>query len=108
MGKLSQFSGIKSSAPSPEDSTVKEKTNAASTETEEKLVTVNIKISRSQHQWLNETARTVRDNNDEPVPPSERVFPQHLIGVAVDLLQREDIDWSQVRNVAELREQLNL
>jgi hypothetical protein len=50
----------------------------------------------------------VRENNLEPVPPSERVFPQHLIGVAIDLLSKTDVDWSQVRNVEELRKWLNL
>jgi len=74
----------------------------------EKLVTINIKIPRTQQSWLAETARTVRDNNDTPVAPSERVFPQHLIGVAIDLLRSTDIDWSQVRNTEDLRQQLNL
>jgi len=74
----------------------------------EKLVTINIKIPRSQQSWLAETARTVRDNNDTPVAPSERVFPQHLIGVAIDLLRSTDIDWSTVRNIEDLRQQLNL
>jgi len=74
----------------------------------EKLVTINIKIPRSQQSWLAETARTVRDNNDTPVAPSERVFPQHLIGVAIDLLRATDIDWSTVRNIEDLRQQINL
>jgi len=74
----------------------------------EKLVTINIKIPRAQQSWLAETARTVRDNNDTPVAPSERVFPQHLIGVAIDLLRDTDIDWSTVRNIEDLRQQLNL
>jgi len=73
-----------------------------------KLVTINIKIPRSQQSWLTETARTVRDNNDTPVAPSERVFPQHLIGVAIDLLRDTDIDWSTVRNLEDLRQQINL
>jgi hypothetical protein len=73
-----------------------------------KLVPINIKITRRQHEWLNDTARTVRENNSEPVPPNERVFPQHLIGVAIDLLQASDVDWSQVKNVEELRKVLNL
>jgi len=74
----------------------------------EKLVTINIKIPRSQQSWLSETARTVRDNNDTPVAPSERVFPQHLIGVAIDLLRSTDIDWSQVRNIEDLRQHVKL
>lgn len=74
----------------------------------EKLVTINIKIPRAQQSWLAETARTVRDNNDTPVAPSLRVFPQHLIGVAIDLLRDTDIDWSQIRNLEDLRQQLKL
>ncbi len=74
----------------------------------EKLVTINIKITRTQQSWLTETARTVRDHNDTPVVPSERVFPQHLIGVAIDLLRHSDIDWSTVRNLEDLRQQLML
>ena len=54
---------------------------------QEKLVTVNIKITKSQKDWLAQTATQVRDNNTEPVPPAERVYPQHLIGVAIDLLK---------------------
>ncbi len=74
----------------------------------EQLVTVNIKIRKDQKTWLTDTASTVRDNNTEPVPPSERVYPQHLIGVAIDFLEAAGVDWDEVRNVEELREQLNL
>lgn len=74
----------------------------------EKPVTVNIKISRTQHEWLTDTARTVRDNNTEPVPPGDRVYPQHLIGVAIELLQAGDIDWSEVKNVEDLKRFLDI
>jgi hypothetical protein len=74
----------------------------------EKLVTINIKITKAQKDWLADTASLVRDNNSEPVPPSERVYPQHLIGVAIEFLQAAEADWQQVRNVQDLREQLNL
>ena len=74
----------------------------------EKPVTVNIKISRTQHEWLTDTARTVRDNNTEPVPPGDRVYPQHLIGVAIELLQAGNIDWSEVRNVEDLKRLLDI
>ena len=74
----------------------------------DKQVTVNIKIQKSQQQWLADAAQTVRDNNDEPVPPNERVYPQHLIGVAIAMLQSTDIDWATVRNTDELREKLGL
>jgi hypothetical protein len=119
LGKLSEFSGIKSSieepaqssAPSEESTKVNhqvEEVQKTSSNPKDKLVTVNIKITRQHHQWLNETARTIRDNNIEPVLPSDRVFPQHLIGVAIDLLQSSDVDWSQVKSVADLRKHLNL
>ncbi|MEH1830664.1 MAG: hypothetical protein V7L29_00895 [Nostoc sp.] len=39
---------------------------------------------------------------------SDRVYPQHLIGVAVELLQKSDIDWSRVKNAENLRQQLKL
>jgi hypothetical protein len=74
----------------------------------EQLVTVNIKIKKNQKEWLADTASTVRDNNTEPVPPSERVYPQHLIGVAIDFLEAAGVDWNEIKNVEELREQLNL
>jgi hypothetical protein len=75
---------------------------------QEKLTTVNIKITRSQQEWLADTARMVRDNNDEPVPPADRVYPQHLIQAAIDLLKAAEIDWGQVRSIDEVKARLNL
>ena len=98
MGKLSQFSGIKQSlAPvdieadrvAPQDPPVEAATLANS---KEKLVAVNFKITRNQQEWLADTARLVRDNNVQAVPPAERVYPQHLMGVAISLLQQADVD----------------
>lgn len=77
-------------------------------EKQEKPIKVNINIRKDQKDWLTDTASQVRENNILPVPPAERVYPQHLIGVAIDLLQAKGVDWSEVRNVEELREQLNL
>jgi len=77
-------------------------------QSEEKLVTVNIKITRSQQEWLSNTARDIRGNNSDPVPPNERVFPQHLIGVAIDLLESSGIDWNQIKNAEDLRKALNV
>ena len=100
---------------SPTSTTVEHSssTNAPTTEQQpapvkEKPVTVNIKISRTQHEWLTDTARTVRDNNTEPVPPGDRVYPQHLIGVAIELLQAGDIDWTEVKNVEDLKRLLDI
>lgn len=114
LGKLSQFSGIKQKeetvaatalAESPPAAKPQAKTNESAGE---KLATVNIKVTKSQRDWLAETASQVRDNNSEPVPSKERVYPQHLIGVAIDLLRSQDLDWTQVKNVGDLREKLNL
>ena len=132
LSKLSQFSGIRQdsqpaesepvevvepvepeaeptktlSAPnaqSPSKDKAKRKTRA-----KEKQVTVNIKILGHQKDWLSETAQIIRDNNEDPVAPADRVYPQHLIQVAIDLLKSNDVDWSKIRNVEELRGHLHL
>ena len=128
MGKLSDFgkSSVVSSVVAVNE-TVKEEppvtTVAVVTNTEvvakkvapktkkvaqEKLVTVNIKIKRSQQEWLADTAQTVRSNNTEPVSPSDRVFPQHLIGVAIELLKNADVDWEKIKTLTELKDYLKL
>ena len=118
--KLGNFSGIKKPQPEPTPEPEvkptevkpakkpKSKAKVLKKTSGKKLVTVNIKIRKSQKAWLTDTASTVRENNTEPVPPAERVYPQHLIGVAIDLLQNMEVDWGEVKNVEELREQLNL
>lgn len=118
LGKLSDFG--KTSKPQPQSEPTLSTELASQPEqaqkppvkqqspTTEKLVTINIKITRAQQSWLSETARTVRDNNDTPVAPQERVFPQHLIGVAIDLLRDTEIDWSNVRNIDDLQQRLKL
>lgn len=73
-----------------------------------KPAVINVKITDLQRNWLAETSRKIRDNNIDPVPPSERVYPQHLLGVAIDLLMNAEIDWQQVRNIEELRKELQL
>ena len=117
LGKLSDFGQTKSPQPEPTASTesVSESEQAQKPPVEqkqpsaqEKLVAINIKITRAQQRWLADTARIVRDNNDTPVAPNERVFPQHLIGVAIDLLQVTEIDWSKIKNLEDLRQQLKL
>jgi hypothetical protein len=74
----------------------------------ERLVSVNIKVPSSQQKWLADTAQQVRSNNDLAVVAADRVFPQHLIQVAIDLLKAQGIDWAEVKNVAELRDSLNI
>ena len=117
LGKLSDFGQTKSPQPEPtaskefvskSEQTQKPPVEQKQPSAQEKLVAINIKITRAQQRWLADTARTVRDNNNTPVAPSERVFPQHLIGVAIDLLQVTEIDWSQIKNLEDLRQQLKL
>ena len=120
LGKLSDFGQTKSPQPEPEPTASTESVSESEQAQKppvgqkqqqpahEKLVAINIKITRAQQRWLADTARTVRDNNNTPVAPSERVFPQHLIGVAIDLLQVTEIDWSQIKNLEDLRQQLKL
>jgi hypothetical protein len=74
----------------------------------EKSVTINIKIARDQQEWLADTARQVRDNNTEPVPSSDRCYPQHLIQIAIDLLAASSVDWTETRTPEDIRDQLNL
>ena len=75
---------------------------------EERLITVNIKIKESQQDWLADTAKLVRQNNEAPVPASDRVYPQHLIQTAIDFLQSAKVDWQQVKSIGELRQALDL
>jgi hypothetical protein len=70
------------------------------------MVNVNIKMSQTQQEWLAATAKTVRRNNPLPVPAKERVYPQHLISLAVELLQSADVDWEKVKTITDLRERL--
>lgn len=118
LGKLSQFSGIRAEPETTPPELSLEQQNETPPEPtgktppepspQEKLTTVNIKIGKSQKQWLYDTASQVRENNKDPVAPADRVYPQHLIGVAIELLQASEVDWSQVRNIEELRQHLNL
>lgn len=119
---LSSFGGVKppqieesadrdevsSNQPTEEDAPKPEPKPKAKRKRKETLTTVNIKIGRKQQRWLQDVAQQVRDNNDEPVPPNERVYPQHLIGAAIDLLAAQDIDWESVKNIDDLKKTLNL
>ena len=112
MGKLSDF-GRTASAQAPEPAlptppTEQKKRVKKSASKQERLVTVNIKVNESQQEWLADTAKQVRRNNDEPVVASDRVYPQHLIGIAIDLLKESDIDWGKVQNIQDLKKVLNI
>lgn len=73
-----------------------------------KLATLNIKVRKDQQRWLQDTAQVVRDNNLQAQLPQERVYPQHLIGVAIDFLMAQDIDWHNIKTADDLRHDLNL
>lgn len=124
MGKLSDF-GQSSSAPAPiveqapsekialaavEESAVElpAPTQPGESKQPEIMVNVNIKMTQSQQEWLATTAKTVRRNNPLPVPAKERVYPQHLISLAVELLQSANVDWEEVKTRSDLRERLAL
>jgi hypothetical protein len=99
---------VKPTEPKPVKTTKSEAKVGKKNQAKEQLVTVNIKIRKDQKEWLTDTASTVRDNNTDPVAPSERVYPQHLIGVAIDFLEAAGVDWGEVRNVEELRQFLGM
>lgn len=78
------------------------------TKRKSKIATLNIQVTRTQQRWLQDKAQDIRDNNETPVPGPERVYPVHLIQVAIDLLKTQDINWAEVTDTEELRNQLNL
>lgn len=74
----------------------------------EKVATLNIQVTRSQQRWLQDTAQDIRDNNETPVPGPDRVYPVHLIQVAIDLLKMQAVEWGDITDIEGLRNQLNL
>lgn len=106
-GSLGGTSGLTKTTTQTTEQSKQEAKRRKKTKTEE-LVTVNIKIPKTSKQWLAEQSQQVRDNNSEPVPPKERVYPQHLINLGIKMLQNADIDWSEVHNIQEIEKQLNL
>ena len=100
--------GVKPTVAKPVKSDKSKAKVSKKAQKKEQVVTVNIKIRKSQKEWLTDTASQVRENNTEPVPPSQRVYPQHLIGVAIDFLEAAGVNWDEVKNIEELREKLNL
>lgn len=78
------------------------------TKAKEKTATLNIQVTRSQQRWLQDTAQDIRDNNAEPVPGPERVYPVHLIQAAIDLLKTQDVSWDEITDIEGLRDKLNI
>jgi hypothetical protein len=69
---------------------------------------INIDIGESRHNRLNEIAAQIRASNTDPVAPSERMYPIHLIQTAIDfLLDGLEIDWDEIQKPEDLREVLN-
>jgi hypothetical protein len=75
-------------------------------EQDEPPANINIKISRQQQEWLTTTAKTIRNGNQQPTCPSDRIYPQHLIAIAVAELQNAGIKWHRVENVREVQKRL--
>ena len=69
---------------------------------DESLANTNFKMVQEQQEWLADMAQMIRNNCSVPTLPAERVYPQHLIGVAIDLLEAADVDWGQIKNVEDL------
>jgi hypothetical protein len=108
MSKLSDFGRSQDSFIVEKSEPIKTVNQSSTTAEPEKSVSLNIKVPSSQQKWLADTAQQVRGNNDSAVAAADRVFPQHLIQVAIDLLKAQGIDWAEVKNVAELRDSLNI
>ncbi len=106
-GKSAPVSTDASSTPLPEP---KKKAKAKKTPTAKdgKTATLNIQVTRAQQRWLQNTAQDIRDNNDEPVPGPQRVYPVHIIQAAIDLLRSQDIKWDEIQDVNGLRDSLNI
>ena len=96
------------SPPSETAARVKAKAKRKSADKDEKTAMLNIQVTRTQQRWLQNTAQDIRDNNDEPVPGPQRVYPVHLIQAAIDLLRSQDVKWDEISDVTGLRDSLNL
>ncbi len=111
MNKLSDFGRSQKIVKAPEIKPSKKVSKSSAkivAVSPEKLVSVNIKVPNSQQKWLADTAQQIRGNNDSAVAAADRVFPQHLIQVSIDLLKAQGIDWTEVKNISELRDFLNI
>jgi hypothetical protein len=75
-------------------------------EQDEATANINIKVSRQQQEWLTTTAKTIRNSNQNPTCPHERIYPQHLIAIAVEQLQNANVRWHKVGNVDEIQQRL--
>lgn len=110
LGKLSDFSQTEKNIgkPVPVEGTKQVQSVKPIRPLDNKAASINIKIGSEQRDWLDSTARQIRGNNNSPVKAGDRVYPQHLIRTAIELLQNSDVDWSTVRNIHDLKNSLSL
>ena len=74
----------------------------------DRLKKINIDIGERRHNRLTEIAAQIRANNTAPVAPSERMYPIHLIQIAIDfLVDGLEIDWNEIQKPEDLRRLLN-
>lgn len=70
----------------------------------EKMTT--IKIPQSLARGLADKAQQVRNNNDEPVAPSDRVYPAHIIQATMEHLLDLSIDWDSIKSMEDFQKAL--
>jgi hypothetical protein len=92
-----------------QDSPPKAKKTAKKTATKkpkepEKMTT--IKIPQSLARGLADRAQQVRNNNTEPVAPSDRVYPAHLVQATLEHLLELPIDWDSIKSVEDFQQVL--
>lgn len=81
---------------------------STSTSKPDRVKKINIDIGERRHNRLTALSAQIRGNNDTPVPPAERMYPIHLIQIAIDhLLDGVNMDWNEIRNSEDLKEALN-
>lgn len=81
---------------------------ASKAKKKEQKSALNISIDRKLQRWLRDTAEDCRRNKAAPQAGEERVYPVHLIEVAIKLLQAQEIDWDDVSTIQQIEEKLGL
>ena len=82
----------------------KKVTSKAKAKAAEKMTT--IKIPQSLARDLADLAQQVRNNNDEAVAPSDRVYPAHLVQATLERLLELPIDWDSLKTIEEFKQAL--
>jgi hypothetical protein len=108
---LGGFSGTPVTPQKAEETAPKKaeaKPKPRTTSKTEKLEPVNIKLPSGLKKWFRDRAEQVRANNLSPVPADERVYPQHLMQIAGELLMASNVDWDKAQSTEDIRQQLGL